>query len=208
MIISGHQPNFLPYPGFFSKMSKCGIFVLGDCLQFTNKEWQNRNRVMFSDKVKYLTVPVKRAFPAQIKEILIADPEWFIKPLRKLRLVYGYGPIQDELECIFSGHRMQLIDLNIALINWARKKLKIDTKIVYLSELYLNSNLNASERIVQIVKKLHGTKYLAGKGSKVYLDEELFEQNGIEVIWNNWEPQIEKDKLSILQRFLDGRFEV
>lgn len=208
MIISGHQPNFLPYPGFFNKMSNCDIFVLGDSLQFTNKEWQNRNRIIFSHKVEYLTVPVKRKFPMQIKDVLIADPKWFIKPMRKLRLVYGDRLLLNELEHIFLEHKMGLINLNVALIKWVREKLKINTKMIYLSDLSLCSNLNASERIIQIVKTLNGTKYLAGIGSKVYLNENLFEQNGIEILWNDWEPKDEKDKLSILQRFLDGCFEL
>lgn len=189
-------------------MSNCDIFVLGDILQFTNKEWQNRNRIIFSHKVEYLTVPVNRKFPVQIKDVLIANSEWFVKPMRKLRLVYGNNPLLDELEHIFSDHKKTLIDLNVALIEWVRMKLKINTKMLYLSDLHLCSNLNVSERIVQIVKILKGTKYLAGKGSKVYLDENIFKQNGIEVLWNDWEPKNEKDKLSILQRFLDGCFEV
>lgn len=120
----------------------------------------------------------------------------------------GNNPLLDELEHIFLEHGTTLIDLNVTLLNWARTKLKINTKMLYLSDLHLGPDLNASKRIVQIIKTLNGTKYLAGRGSKVYLDEKLFEQNGIEVLWSDWEPEDEKDRLSILQRFLDGCFEM
>src|SRR3989344_5937779 len=143
MIVAGHQPNFLPYPGFFQKMSRCDVFVLGDILQFTNKEWQNRNRIILNNRIEYMTVPIKRRFPAQIKEVLIADHNWYKKLLRKLVITYGHGCLANELEEIFSQYGFRLIDLNLALINWARAKLKIKTKMIYLSDLNIGPNFTA-----------------------------------------------------------------
>ena len=66
MILSGHQPEYLPWAGFFDKISRCGIFLLGDTLQYREKRFHNRNKIKTRKGWQWLTVPVKRGFPKKI----------------------------------------------------------------------------------------------------------------------------------------------
>lgn len=205
MKISAHQANFLPYPGFFYKMKNSDIFVLADNLQFTKKEWQNRNRIILDKRIEYLTVPVKKGFPLKLNGVEIANQKWYIQLLRRIKNNYRESQLLDELEQIFRMNNKLLINLNISLIKWVKEKLRIKTKMILMSRLNLINIKDPNERIVKMVKELGGGVYLAGEGGKNYMDLDFFKKSNIKVEWSNWKAKNEYDYLSILQFLLEGR---
>ena len=73
MIVAIHQPQYLPWIGYFEKMDRTDAFVLLDTVQFKKNEWQNRNRIKTPEGWQWLTVPVLHKFPQRIDEVRIYD---------------------------------------------------------------------------------------------------------------------------------------
>ena len=188
MIITVHQPNYLPYLGFFDKMKQSDIFVIYDDAQFNKEEFQHRNKIRIYYGWKYLTVTVeKKRIPIKdIKirnELLIKGITWQEAHLKEIRDNYNdapyYASYEDRLEAIYTDKYDKLIDLNMNIINFLEDAFDIKTKIIFASELGFTSQ--STERLADITDALGGDVYLSGTAGRDYLDVSLFESRGINV---------------------------
>ena len=186
MIMGAHQPNYLPWLGFFDKMLQSDVFVISDNLQFERHDFQNRNRIKTPQGAKWLTVPVKHnGGPLPINEIRISDHNkfWLQRHWETLRASYVRAPHWKEYRDFFRRSYQQewimLIDLNMHFIEGVRKMFKIDTPLVWASSL--SASGKKSELIVDQCKELGADVYLSGIGAKSYLDVGLFRREGIDV---------------------------
>lgn len=186
MKIAVHQPNYLPYLGFFDKMDKADIFVIYDDAQFTKEDFHHRNKIRISNGWKWLTVPVyKQKFPiSKIRirnELLTKGQKWNTTHLAMLMENYKRSPklssYESEIESIYTSEYEYLLDLNMALINFLMKSFGISTKIVFSSEFDLKTK--STEKLVDMVESLDGDVYLSGIGGKDYLDISLFNRKDI-----------------------------
>ena len=99
MIVAGHQPEFIPYMGFFSKISKADVFVIVDHIQFNKKYFQNRNKIKTREGWMWLTVPVitKGRFEQKIREVEINNSlNWQRKHWASITLNYQKAPFFKE----------------------------------------------------------------------------------------------------------------
>lgn len=195
MIISIHQPNFIPWLGYFHKLVKSDYFVLFDDVQFPmGKSFCNRVAIKIGDESRWLTVPVKgKSQLASIKDILIAeDQPWRRKHLKTLQLAYEKTPYFDlyyeDIKNLYQHKTLYLVEFNKSFIQLIKEKLGSPTRIICSSELGLG-NLTGTEHILAILKTLGGDKYLTGegKGSRRYLDSNLFEEKGVNIIYQQFE---------------------
>ena len=169
MIISIHQPLHFPYLGFFQKMKMVDIFVLLDDVKFCKNQFYNRNR--FKNKQEqneWFTVPVeKKANSKLIKDVYVAkDFGWKKKLLKQM-----YYNFKEDFSDIYEHEK--IIDMNIDSIEYCRKKLNINNKIINSSELNINGV--KSERLSNICKELGATEYISGPLGKNYLDISFFD---------------------------------
>ena len=124
MIVAGHQPNYLPWLGFFDKIVRCDVFVIEDCVQFERQGFQNRARIKTFEGVRWLTVPVKRKTKSlSIDEVLIANDvneAWAKKHWLMLKGNYSRAPYWEKFsgffEEAFSRDWEKLIDLNMHFV--------------------------------------------------------------------------------------------
>lgn len=189
MIVTIHQPNYLPYLGFFDKMKKSDIFVIYDDAQFEKGEFQHRNRIRIYHGWKWLTVPVeKKHLP--INEIRIKNEvstwkgvRWSESHFDNIKDNYRdtpfYSVYEKELRRIYEKTYDKLVDLNMELINFFYKAFDINAKMVFSSELGFTSK--STKRLVEIVETLNSDLYLSGPKGRDYLDVSLFEKKGIKV---------------------------
>ncbi len=189
-IVSIHQPNFIPWLGFFDKIAKSDILVIYDTCAVGKNSVFNRNKVKTPQGPIWLTVPTHATLAQPINEIEIDNSSsWQEKHLKTLFFNYKkakfYDEIYPEIEKIYSRSHQLLNDLNMDFINFLTKQLKIKKEIVFASGLKVSGSQN--EALIDMVKKVHGDVYLSGDGSHDYLDTKLFEDKGIEVIWQNYE---------------------
>lgn len=199
MIITIHQPNYLPYPGFFDKMRDADIFVIYDDAQFNKEDFQHRNKIRIFHGWKWLTIPVeKKLIP--IKEIKIRnelmnkDLKWSDAQFKEIKESYldtpYYDKYENKLEEIYMNTYDKLIDLNLDIIYFLMDAFKIKTKLVFSSELGLTSR--STQRLIEIVESLGGDTYLSGSFGKNYLDISLFKEKNIKLEFQDFKHPVYK----------------
>ncbi len=201
MIVAIHQPNYLPYIGFFEKMRQSDIFVIYDDAQFSKEDFHHRNKIRIFNGWKWLTVPVDQKH-IPINEIKIKKEfnrkglKWNDMHFRILRDNYKDAPYfslyENELEIIYSGEYDKLIDINMRLIHCLKKAFNIKTKLIFSSELGLTSK--STKRLVEIVDILDCDVYLSGKMGLNYLDISQFDDREIKVEFQKFKHPVYKQQ--------------
>lgn len=193
MIVSVHQPHYIPWLGYFDKIDKSDCFVFLDNVQYKHREYQNRNKIRAKSSWIWLTVPIiyKGHAHQKVYEVQIDNGyDWQKKHWGSLKACYGKSAYFDEYAPFFeklysSSCRWEmLMDLNVHIIKYILRQLKIEKPLYYESEI--GTTKEATERIIEICKKLKCDTYLSGIGGKVYLEEEKFTQAGIKLEYQNF----------------------
>ncbi|MBT4496496.1 MAG: WbqC family protein [Gemmatimonadetes bacterium] len=192
MIAAIHQPQFMPWSGYFDKMDRVDCFVLLDNVQFKKNEWQNRNRIKTAQGAQWLTVPVSFRFPAKIEEVGVnGNVNWRNKHLQALRTNYAKAPhwerMRESLEGFYERDWEHLADVNRASIEWLRRELGIDTELRVGSEMEGLSE-EPTQRLVDICQQVGADSYLSGVDGAKYMEMERFADAGIEVVFQEYEP--------------------
>ena len=191
LIVSAHQPGYIPYIGLFNKMMQSDLFVLLDNVQYVKREWHNRNKIReYTKGWMWLTVPVHRKMGfQQIKEITIDNSKnWRAVHRKSIQAAYGRTPYFHQyagfFEDVYSMNWEKLIDLNETIITYIVNALDIQTKIVKGSTLKLVGK--KTDLLIDMCKKTQSDTYLSGIGGRQYLDEEKFEEHGITLAYQDF----------------------
>ena len=190
MIVAIHQPQYLPWLGYFHKILRADVFVLLDTVQFKKNEWQNRNRIKTAQGWQWLTVPVSYKYPQLIGQVTITNKvKWQHKQRQAILSNYkkaGYYHYMDDLfDGIFSRTWELISELNVSVVKGLAGVLGIDTPIYVASEVGEFPE-NPDERLIAIVKHFKGNTYLAGSGGRGYMELQKYEKHGIEVIFQDY----------------------
>jgi hypothetical protein len=190
MIVAIHQPNYLPWLGYFRKLVRSDTFVFYDNVQMPRgKSFTSRSAVKTPSGRQWLTVPVGgKSDLLTIKDVEIADQRWVRKHLRTLSLGYAFSPwkewLKDGLEPVLAGEHRYLADLNITLIRAVLEFLgKSDVRLLRASEMELRET--GADTVEEILVQLGTSLYLTGqgKGTQRHLDEQGLGAKGIEVAY-------------------------
>lgn len=191
MIISLHQPQYIPWLGYFDKIDKSDCFVFLEQVQYKPREYQNRNKIRTKDGWMWLTVSImsKGLNRQKICDVKIDnDSDWQKKHWRSLTVWYGRAKFFKDyfsfFEDVYTRRWEKLIDLNIHIIKYLLKELKIETSLYYESEIDISSQ--GTDRIIEICKKFKADTYLSGIGGRDYLEEGKFVQAGIKLEYQNF----------------------
>jgi hypothetical protein len=190
MVVAAHQPQYLPWLGYFHKIDRADIFVLLDNVQYKKNEWQNRNRIKTAQGWQWLTVPVLYRYPQLINEVMINNKvNWHHKQRQAIVSNYRKAPHYDRLEGffedIFSTSWQSISQLNVAVVKRLTAILGIDTPLYVASELG-GFPQDPDERLIGITKHFRADTYLAGAGGRGYMDLDKYSQSGIEVIFQDF----------------------
>lgn len=201
MIVAVHQPQYLPWIGYFDKMRRADVFCYLNDVQYKKNEWQNRNRIKTAQDWQWLTVPVRYRFPEKINEVEINNKtRWCKKHLQALKTNYSRAPYfkayTSIFEDTFSSEWELVSELNIHLIERLKDALQMKEKpTIISSELTLREE--PTDRLIDICKALGADTYLAGQGGADYLDTARFAENGLNVIMQDFKhpvyPQLFND---------------
>jgi hypothetical protein len=179
-----HQPQYLPWLGYFDKLDSADVFIFLDTVQFKKHEWQNRNRIRTGDGWQWLTVPIIDRFPERIDRVEInGKTDWRRKQCQALRLHYGRAPFWDplgsELVALLERSWPRLGELNVAVTDLLCRYLGIETPRVLASRL--SAREDPTDRLIDLCRAVGGTVYLAGQGGPSYMDVGRFVAAGITV---------------------------
>ena len=183
MIVAIHQPQYLPWLGYFGKMLQADIFCYLDTVQYKKNEWQNRNRIKTAQGWQWLTVPVTYRYPRKIGEVGIDNTtDWARKHLRALQTNYRRAPFFEShfpaIEAVLSRRWETISTLNLSLIDCIRGMLGIDRKPAVCASA-INASTEPTERLIDICRSLGADTYLAGAGANAYMDAARFERSGL-----------------------------
>lgn len=184
MIVTIHQPEHMPWLGFFDKVSGADLFVILDNVQFRKNYFQNRNRIKTADGSSWITVPVNRSIETLINEVRIADDAgWKRRWWNTVYLAYKrsryfdmYAGGLEEALAIDTG---LLSELNINLIKCLLRFMGISTRVMLASEL--GAQGKGSDMLLDICRKVGADGYLSGVSGKEYLKMDDFSKEGIDV---------------------------
>lgn len=191
-VFSGHQPNFLPYMGFFYKMYRSDVFVLDDDVQYSRQEYQNYNYIKVNGEKFKMTIPVEYKFGDAINQVKISHSKpWERKLLSTIRMNYCktayFGDVYEMFQRNLLEHDEYLADLNISMIAEIKERLGIPTKLVIASK-DVPTTLKNNDRNVLQCKKLGCNIYYSGQGGKAYNDDTAFTKEGIKIVYTDYVP--------------------
>jgi hypothetical protein len=184
MLVTIHQPNYLPWSGFFHKWMLADAFVILDTVQYHKNEWQNRNRIKTANGPQWITVPVGYRFPQRIDEVTISGDAWVRKQARAIEQAYAKAPYLDdywpELRAILSRDWQHIARLNSRLIRAVGEMLGCTAPLHIASEM-ATCEEDPTERLIQLTRELGGDAYLSGREGRNYLQQEAFSAAGLEL---------------------------
>ncbi|MBL7074874.1 WbqC family protein [candidate division KSB1 bacterium] len=192
-MFAAHQPNYLPWLGFFDKLDRADTFVLLDTVQYRKNDWINRNRIKTVQGWQWLTVPVSYRFPQRIHEVGISPGVWSKKHLQALRSNYGKSRSFNEyfpfFQRVFAQRWERLVKLNVFIIKELAGTLGIKTKIRIASGLKTVRD-DPNDRLIDLCRQMGADEYLAGAGGKEYMDLKKFKQAGVRVYFQDYCPPV------------------
>jgi len=193
MIVSIIQPSFLPWLGYIEQIARSDIFVYFDDVQYTRKDWRNRNKLKSPSGEKIVSVPVvktKRDSTLINGAVISYQEAWQDAILNKLREWYGkaayFSDVYPGLENAIKKEHRLLIELIYETNNWIFEYLGISPEIKYSSQIPI-VGVDRNSRIIKICKHHQADCLYDGKASENFIDKEEFKKNGINVIFQNFE---------------------
>ncbi|MDA0999848.1 MAG: WbqC family protein [bacterium] len=192
MIVSIHQPAYLPWLGYFHKILRSDVFVLLDTVQLEKNGYTNRNRIRTPSGVQWLTIPLrmKGHTGKTIGEMEINTAvAWMKKHIRTLEQAYGKRPFYPahapEVEALIDAAGGSLLEFLRKMLSHFLETLGMaEKKIILASELEAKDH--RSELLLAICREIGADAYLSGAGGRDYLDVKLFEDVGVEVFFQDF----------------------
>ena len=186
------QSNYIPWKGYFDLIHMVDEFVLFDDVQYTRRDWRNRNRIKTPHGVQWLTIPVKVTgkYTQKIQETEIEDPNWAEKHWRVPCHAYArakcFPEFKDCFQEAYLGSRHTLLsEVNHRFIRVVTEILGIKTRLSW-SRDYPCATADPTERLLAILRALGATEYLSGPSARAYLDVGRLELEGIKVTWMDY----------------------
>ncbi len=186
------QSNYVPWKGYFDLMASVDEFILYDDMQYTRRDWRNRNRFKSPAGVRWLTIPVqvKGRYLQRIDETRVSDSDWAAKHWSTLGAWYRqapfferYRPVLEEVYLGMTDDRLSLI--NRRLIETLAELLGVRTPIRWSTEYAASGS--KTQRLLSLCRAAGATCYLSGPAARDYLDEASFRRHGVEVKWMSYE---------------------
>jgi len=191
MIVTAHQPAYLPWLGYIHKIAISDIYVLLDDVQFEKNSFTNRNKIWSANGEVLLTVPIqsKGHIDKPMRELEISNNEkWCAKHWKSIELNYKKAPYSSRyapwLESIYNKQWNTLVELTDVMLSFFLGEMGITTKIVRQSELSLKSH--KQDLVFDLCKATGATTYISGKLGKDYIDAAPFEGAGIKVYFQDY----------------------
>ena len=185
MILTAHQPVYLPWLGLFHKIAISELFVWFDDVQYQTKDWNNRNKIKTKNGPIWLSVPVlsKNHFDTKVGKIKINnDLQWAKKHLKSIQLAYSkseyFNKYFDFFVETYKRDWLLLTDLNLHILNFFLDELKLKKQIVKLSDLNISGK--KSELVLNMCKYFKAKSYIFGEQGENYADDKSFLESNIQ----------------------------
>tara|TARA_B100000963_G_C22605949_1_gene662493 strand:+ start:1343 stop:2056 length:714 start_codon:yes stop_codon:yes gene_type:complete len=179
------QPNFFPWIGYYEIIKFVDVFLVLDDVQYTKRDWRNKNYINFNGTKTIVTIPVesKGKFTQKINQTKIYGKKWFDSFFSTIKHSYGktthYELILPLLKSIIRKEEIYLSKLTIASLTEIMKFLELKNNILLTSNYKINPDIEKNQRIIELCKRFEITNYLTGPNALDYLDPSMFKKNNI-----------------------------
>ncbi|MCH2038200.1 MAG: WbqC family protein [Rickettsiales bacterium] len=191
------QSNYIPWKGYFHMIDKVDHFILLDDVQYTKRDWRNRNRIKTKQGLQWLTIPVqtKGKYNQSIMDTKVSGHQWADKHWAHIMHTYQHASFFAEYHQTIKQlydqvkHEDSLSRINYSFIQALCVLFGITTSISYSTDimpLEALASYDKNERLIAICNAVDASHYLSGPAAKTYMDEERFKQEGIEVEFMNY----------------------
>ena len=192
------QSNYLPWKGYFDIINEVDIFVFLEDVQYTTRDWRNRNKIKTAGGIKWISVPVIGGIHQNIYEVKIDySGNWSEVHKKMIHHSYAkaefYNCYKDEIFGIYTNKFQTLSELNINSIIKISKLLDIETEFVNSKNIC--SKGNKDDKLIEICQSVGADKYLSGPLAKNYIVDEKFEKAGITLEYQNYSGYLEYPQL-------------
>jgi hypothetical protein len=219
-LVAIHQPNYLPWLGYFHKISKADLFVFLDDTQFPKQGYVNRVQIQDNGRPSWLTIPARPSLGTPIYETHAAQEGWSQRHLSRLRNTYRKAPAFREVwpgvENLYGAldPDATLASTNSQLVVEMSGLLGLTCRFAFASAHPNSAGLAGGGRLVDIVTQAAGTGYLSGRGGAKYQDPSAFEAAGLDLVYTTFQsrpyPQASEEfapGLSVLDAVFNLGFE-
>lgn len=187
------QSNYIPWKGYFDFIAGVDEFVLFDDVQYTRRDWRNRNKIKTADGLRWLTIPVDVSgkYTQAINETRVADSNWAADHLATLRHAYARAAhAKDQwpwIEALYerAATLPLLTDVNELFLRAIAERLGITTKMSRSTDYPAQAGKN--ERLLAICEQIGATTYLSGPAAAGYLDVDLWREHGVGVEFKTYD---------------------
>jgi hypothetical protein len=191
--VAAIQSSYIPWRGYFDVIGLVDEFILLDEVQYTKRDWRNRNRVKTAQGPLWLTIPVqvKGRYHQRIDEVRVAESGWAERHWQTLRQAYAqaacFDAVAEQIAALYeqAAALERLSDVNRMFLEEICPLLGIDTKLSWSTDY--ESQGEKTERLVSLCEQAGAEEYVSGPAARDYLDEGGFADSGIAVRWMDYE---------------------
>ncbi len=185
------QSNYIPWKGYFDLINLVDEFILLDDVQYTRRDWRNRNKIKTQRGPEWITVPVdvKGKYHQKIKDTVVSDAGWnrhhwnmILANYRRARCFSTYGEFFEEL--YLGATQDHLSAINERFLRAICGVLEITTKISWSMDYHVVEG--KTERLIELCRQAGASDYTSGPSARGYLNEGAFNAIGIEVSWMDY----------------------
>lgn len=194
------QSNYIPWRGYFDLIRRVDEFILFDDMQYTRRDWRNRNKIKTPQGAAWLSIPVmvKGRYFQKINETLISEPSWVENHWKTICQCYAKAPFFKQYAACFEELYLDcketlLSRINFRFISAINKILDIQTKISWSSDYGVIDG--KTERLVDLCKKTDAAAYLSGPSARGYIAEDLFAEAHIDLQYMDYSGYMEYPQL-------------
>ncbi|MGA3023316.1 MAG: WbqC family protein [Bryobacteraceae bacterium] len=180
------QSNYIPWKGYFDLIRSADEFILFDDMQYTRRDWRNRNRIKTPAGVSWLTIPVesKGKYLQKIRDTVVSSPGWAMDHWKSITHFYSPAPFfrayRDPLEALYRAANLRyLSEINHRFLTALCEMLGIATRITRSADYQLAGG--RTERLVSLCRQAGATRYISGPSARHYIDGSLFAAAGVEL---------------------------
>jgi hypothetical protein len=182
------QSNYIPWKGYFDLVNSVDEFILFDDVQYTRRDWRNRNKIKTPNGTAWLSIPVevKGRYLQKIRDTIVSDRDWPRSHWKSICQFYSkanhFGDYKDLLEELYLGSSETLLSLiNYRFLSALCNLLGIRTKLTW--SMQYSGNEGKTERLVSLCRQAGASVYISGPAARDYIRPEAFEREDIQLVY-------------------------
>jgi len=185
------QPNYIPWKGYFDLIHDVDLFIFYNDVQYTIRDWRNRNKIITPNGEKWLTIPCGRDRNRLICDVVMQDETWQKEHYKTIRFAYGKSPFwylyKDFIEDVYLNHSWKyLYEIDQYMIKIISKEY-LGIKTEFADSRDYPKYGKKHMKLLSLLDTIAPDVYESGPAAKGYIIPSDYAERGIEIVWKNYD---------------------